>query len=324
VVPLANRSGSYIIAGDQSGRAWAVDAQNGSLSFRGQGGAQLGGRIQAQPAVQLKAWANAAYLGSAFGGTDLLFFATADSGTNNRVWALKSWDLTNGHGAVAWVYNPGDLAMINGGMLVDYATNKLWVASRSGGVGSLRVIDTLTGARVASWNVGDVDLPLAYDGSTKQVYVTNNAGVVYGFDVTLAATTQPLWQFTAGVQSNYAFPTGSGFIASLSGSLQWFKVNMATAPPTITTAWSTPPAIASPTGIRIEYGTQKIYVGDSTGMLHQVDVATGVEDTTKRRQIGLSGQGLGTPTIDPYFAGGLKRLYVNGLDGRLCAVEVPY
>jgi hypothetical protein len=214
--------------------------------------------------------------------------------------------------------------MVSGGMVLDINTNSLWVASRAGGVGSLRVLNSLTGARKFAWSIGDVDLPLAIDVASNQIYVTNNAGTVYGFDASLAATTQPVWQSAVGTQSSYAYPTGHGFIASLTGSLQWFKVSaQADGGTTIAPQWTTAPAMTAPTGVRIDYGTpQKIYVGDSAGVLHQVDLVTGVEDTTKRRQISASG--LGTPTLDPYFASGAKRLYVNSTDGRLCAIEVPY
>lgn len=325
VVPLANRSGNYIVTGDQSARAWVINAQTGSLAFRGNGGAQLGTIIQAQPAAQLLAnqGSNSAYL-AAFPSTDLLFFATRDTGAGNRVWALRSWDPTSGDGSAAWAYAPGDLQMINGGMVVDGPRNNLWVASRAGGVGSLRVINTITGALRVAWNVGDVDLPLAFDQTSKQVYVTNNAGVVYGFDATLTAATQPVWQKPmSGALSNYAFPTGNGFMASLSGSVEWWGVSTTDAGTTFTSRWPTPPSMTSaPTGVRIDYVTpQKVYVGDSAGVLHQIDLATGVEDVAKRRTIGFSG--LGTPTIFP-ITGTPRRLFVNSLDGRLCAVELPY
>jgi hypothetical protein len=318
VVPLTGRTGSYIVTGDQSGFATVISAATGSLIFKGNGGTALGGRIQAQPAVQLLQYSNAAY-SAAFPSTDLLIFATADTGTVNKVVALKSTD-----GTLAWTYAPGDLAMVSGGMVLDTNTNNLWVASRAGGVGTLRVLNSLNGTLKKAWSVGDVDLPLAYDAPSNQIYITNNAGVVYGFDASLTATTQPVWQSTIGTQSSYAYPTGHGFIASLSGSLQWFKVSAQTdGGTTIAPTWATAPAMTAPTGVRVDYGTpQKIYVGDSAGVLHQVDLTTGVEDTTKRRQISTSG--LGTPTIDPYFASGAKRLYVNSLDGRLCAIEVPY
>jgi hypothetical protein len=210
--------------------------------------------------------------------------------------------------------------MISGGMAFDYNTNNLWVASRAGGVGAVRVINTLTGARVASWSVGDVDLPIAYDSGSHQMYVTTTTGAVSGFDATLVATTQPVWTFPGtGALSSYAFPTGYGFVASSGTSIQWYGVSGTT----VTAKWATAPAITGPTGVRIDYRTpQKLYVGDSAGVLHQIDMATGVEDTTKRRTLGLAG--LGTPTIDPYFAGGAARLYVNSLDGRLCTVDVPY
>src|SRR6185295_8071766 len=132
VLPLANRTGNFIVTGDQSGRAYAINAQTGAVAFRGNGGAQLGTRIQAQPAIQRLAKSGSAYTAK-WGSTDLLFFATADVGLGNRVWALKSWDPVGGHGSVAWAYAPGDLAMVSGGMIVDETNNTLWVASRTGG-----------------------------------------------------------------------------------------------------------------------------------------------------------------------------------------------
>jgi hypothetical protein len=311
VVPLQGRSGTFIVVGDQAGIPRVIDATTGVVVLTMN---PVGTSIQAQPAVALRQYTNTAF--QAKWADDLLIFASRNSGAANNV--VMAFHGSTGN--QAWSYAPGDLQMISGGMAFDYNTNYLWVASRSGGVGSVRVIDTLTGARVASWSAGDVDLPIAYDSSSHQMYVTSTTGVVSGFDATLAATTQPVWQFVGtGTLSSYAFPTGFSFIASQANSLQWYGVSGTT----VTPRWATAPAITAPTGVRIDYRSpQKLYVGDSAGVLHQIDVATGVEDTTKRRTLGLAG--LGTPTIDPYFAGGAARLYVNSLDGRLCAVDVPY
>lgn len=317
-VPLANRSGTYLLVGDQSGYAYALDASTGSpiwptVNGAGNAGGPIGTRIQAQPAAQLRSRSNAAF--QAAHPADLLFYATADTAThtNNRVWALNSTD-----GSQRWVYNPADLDWVNGGMLVDYTNNRLWVAALStSGQASLRVINTLNGAEVARASLGSISHPVAWGFATSEVYITTDAGTVYAFPLTFTPPTLTAsWSYVTGAQSNYAFPTNEGFIASLANSVQRYSVNPTTK--VVTPIWATPPAVTAPSGVRVEYASQKIFVGDNAGNLHQIDVTTGAIDTT----VSVGTAALATPTIDPNFTP--KRLYVGGSDGRLCTYAVPF
>lgn len=309
VVPLAGRTGTWMVAGDMEGYTYVISAQSGVVEWVGNGGAPIGTRIGAQPAVQLYQYSNAAFQ-AANPGRDLIFFATRNSSTtNNRVVALSSVT-----GEVVWSYAPGNLDIISGGMLVDRTNNRLWVASRSGGgaQASVRVLSTLSGTLQASYAIGDVDHPIAWGYKTNEAFVTTNDGVVYAYDL---ATLAPTWSYVTGPQANYAFPTNDGFIASLTGSVQRYKRNATTG--VHDPLWAMPPTIAYPTGVRIEYVSQKLLVGDNAGTLHQVDVANGALE----KSIALATDGLGTPTIDPNVT--IKRLYIGGIDGRLCAVDLP-
>jgi outer membrane protein assembly factor BamB len=203
----------------------------------------------------------------------------------------------------------------SGGVLVDYTNNRIWLGVRAGGVNqpSLHVINSLTGAAVTTYQLGDIDLPINRDSQSNQAYVTTNAGMAYGYDLNSMAQK---WSFNTGVLNAYIFPTGNGFIASIKGppgQVQWYSVNPANGQ--VTPVWATPVSISGPTGIRIDYVNQKIFVGSSDGKVHQIDVATGVD----QKQVTVSTQQLGTPTIDTTA----NRLTVGGMDGRLCAFQLP-
>jgi outer membrane protein assembly factor BamB len=249
---------------------------------------------------------------------DLFFFATRNNApagksysTNNKVVAINSDD-----GSVAWTYAPNDLDIVNGGMMVDYQRNTLWVASRSGNntLASLRVLSSLDGSELGRLSLGDIDNGVVRDYGNPsttaggQAYVVNNVGVAYGLDLT---TLKVVWSANVGAMSAYPFPTGNGFIASLKkGQVAIYTVNGTT----VSRAWSTP--IANPSGVRVDYVAQKIFVGSSDKSLHQLDVATGADE----RQVAFNSQ-VGTPTIDTTPS--VYRLHVGLADGRLCALQLP-
>ncbi len=310
VVPLQGQTGNYILVGDQAGKAYALDSSTGSTFWTGNGGTALGSAIQAQVGVQLYAYANAAFR-TANPNRDLVLVATRNSSsTNNKLYALSSVD-----GSVVWTYAPAAMDIASGGVLVDYANNRIWLGVRAGGVNqpSLHVINSLTGAPVTTFQLGDIDLPINRDSQSNQAYVTTNAGMAYGYDLNSMAQR---WSFNTGVLNAYIFPTGNGFIASIKGppgQVQWYAVNPSNGQ--VTPVWATPVSISGPTGIRIDYVNQKIFVGSFDGKVHQIDIATGVD----QKQVTVSTQQLGTPTIDTTA----NRLTVGGMDGRLCAFQLP-
>ena len=303
-VPLQGRSGRYGLVGDQSGLAYAVDLSTGTLAWTGNLGVALGAAIQAPLGVQLYAYAGSAFQ-SAHPGRDLVFAGTRNaSHVLNSVSALSSLD-----GTVVWTYAPLDLDQVNGGFLVDYATDRLWVAARSnsGAQASLRVLSTLDGSEVARLSLGDLDTGVVKDFQSNQAYVVNTAGVATGVDLTSRAT---VWTASVGVSSSYLYPLGNGFLVSLqSGSVQRWSVSGATA----TMTWST--SVPGPSGVTVDYANQTLYVGAADGTLRKLRLSDGVETGSTS----VSTSALSMPTIDVTGA----RLSVGTLGGELCSFAMP-
>lgn len=319
VVPLRGLPGQYILVGDQGGVAYAINAASGEVLWRWNNGGTPIGAIQSFPVTQLHDYANAAYQ-AAHPGRDLVFFATRLANpAQNQVVALNA-----ATGALVWRYQPGNLGMVSGGMVVDYPTNRLFIGSltHAGSTDSLRILNTLNGAEVARRPVGDIELSLVKNAFSNQVYATNSAGSVHAIDV---ATTQQAWSMpiaTRPAPSTPAFtsfvrPQGAGFVASIAaGRVEFYDVTGAAGTqPTL--RWSTP--IANPSGVFSlnSGGAARIYVGSSDGRVHQLELTDG----TDSRQVSIGGaQRIGTPTIDHT----VSRLHVGSEDGRICAFPVPF
>lgn len=304
VVTLWGDTAKTILTGDGTGHAYAIDASTGTLAWTGLSGEPLGDAIVAQPVVQLRAYANAAYV-AAHPERDLVFFATRNtSTTGNAVFALDG-----STGAEVWRYAPGDLDAVSGGMMVDYSGNRVFVAARSNGgtQPSLHVLDSLTGARVAALSLGDFDTGVVLNPTSGQALAASAAGSVYGIalsDLSIA------FQASVGAPASWPFPAGTGFIVSLtSGAVERWTVSGATA----SRSWTT--AIADPSGVTLEYGAQVAYVGSSDGRLHQLSLATGAD----QQQIDFADGAVGAPSIDTLS----KRLYAGTVGGHVCAFELP-
>ncbi|MBX7100557.1 MAG: PQQ-like beta-propeller repeat protein [Myxococcaceae bacterium] len=303
-VPLEGRSGRFGLVGDQSGFVYAVDLSSGALAWTGNLGVALGSAIQAPVGVQLFAYADASFR-SAHPSKDLVFAGTRNaSHTLNSVSALSSVD-----GSVVWAYAPLDLDQVNGGFLVDYATDRLWVAARSnsGAQASLRVLSTLDGSEVARLTLGDLDTGVVKDFQSNQAYVIDTAGVATGIDL---ATRTTVWTANVGVSSSYLYPLGNGFLVSLqSGEVQRWSVSGATA----TMGWST--SVPGPSGVTVDYTNQVLYVGASDGTLRKLRLSDGVQTGSTT----VSSSAVSMPTID--VVGG--RLSVGTLGGELCSFPMP-
>lgn len=316
VVPLRGLSGQYLLVGTQDGYMYALNAQTGAVLWRGDNGQPLG-KIQALPVTQLYNFANATY--QAAQPRDLVFFATRIDGnpTGNKVIALDG-----ATGQRVWLYQPNDLDMVSGGMMVDYANNRLVVVARSNGntQDSLRILNTLTGQEVARLPLGDIDFSVVRLPATHQALVTANDGTVSAVGLT---SMQVEWSMTLpGTPTNYARPQGRGFLATLqSGLVQYYLLatkadGTATAP--TAPSWSTP--VAGPTGAFVyllNASSGRVYVGSSDGKLHELDVHTGVN--LKQVSLGTA-QRIGMPTVDNT----VNRLHVGTQDGRVCAFQVPF
>jgi|GEM_PF-1784726 len=322
VVPLRGLPGQYILVGDQAGVAYAINATTGQVLWQWDNGGQPIGTIQSFPVTQLHDFANAAYQ-AAHPGRDLVFFATRlANAAQNRVVALNA-----ATGAVVWTYQPGDLGMVSGGMVVDYTTNQLFIGTKShaGSLDTLRVLNTLatgsTAQEVARLPVGDIDVSLVRNALTNNIFATDSDGTVHAVSV---STLQKVWSLpiaTRPAQNTPAFtsfvrPQGGGFVASIAaGRVEYYETSAAN--PVPVRKWSTP--IASPSGTFSlnRSGVARIYVGSSDGKVHQLELTNG----TDSGQVSMGGaQRIGTPTIDHTAS----RLHVGSEDGRICAFPVPF
>ncbi|WP_373564438.1 dehydrogenase [Myxococcus sp. CA039A] len=319
VVPLNGLAGQYILTADQSGVAYALNATTGTELWRWDNTGAPIGTIQSFPVTQLHDYANAAYK-AARPNLDLAFFATRLANPAlNRVVALNART-----GTPVFTYQPGDLGMVSGGMVVDYTTNRLFIGSKThgGSTASLRVLDTLTGTEVTRLSLGDLEHSLVRNAVANQIFATNSDGVVHGID---AGTLAPVWSANVATRpspstpafTSFVRPLGWGFVASLaSGSVEFWDYTTAGAT-TPSQVWTT--LIENPSGTFTlnSNGVVRIYVGSSDGKVHQLEMIGGVD--SQQVSIGDT-QLIGTPTIDTT----VSRLHVGSQDGRICAFPVPF
>ncbi|MFQ5776804.1 MAG: DNRLRE domain-containing protein [Terriglobia bacterium] len=329
VIPSAFSStgvdATYVGAGD--GRVYAFNVLTGAMLWQSVVlSSGVGSGIQGGAAVQADAFSNASFTPSC-APCDLVIVGTRNTGlgssTNNSVVAL------NGNtGAVVWTFTPGNLDIINSTPLVDFTNNVVWVSSRAGSGGtqpSLWKLNSVTGALIESFNLGDIDGSPTLNADGQQVYVVVNSG-----SLVAARTSIPACTFTTnpgtGAGVGFPLPISAGANADdifFSTATTVNKVNFAYGAATCTGTFTTPatgwtnPAIATPsapifTPLPL---TLFLYVGSSDGRLHKIDPTTGADLAT--RDVNLSAT-VGSPSFDVV----LSRLYVGDTSGRIYAFDL--
>jgi len=240
-------------------------------------------------------------------------------------------------GAAVWTTtgNTGSISkmdIINSTPLIDYKNSAIWVTSRSAGgtaQPSLWKLNPTTGAVLATANLGDTDSSPTFNDNGSILFVGTNAGIIYAIN---PATGQP---FSAN--SNFASGDGSvvGYPAVVtsvypydtvvfSGATAVHAVNYNYLTNTFSTAWTNPVTILVPSAPVTYTGLGKVYVGGNDGLIHEINLATGVDDfdVTINLDNGYNNEPafVGNPSLDL----SLLRVYVSTNDQRAYSFGFPF
>ena len=310
-------SDAVVLGADQSATVYSVDATSGGLNWS----VTLTGAdaIQAPVAAQLQQWADATF--KATYSDDVLFVATRNSSaTTNKLFALKAMD-----GTVLWSFNGtiGSYSVdyIVGMPWVDYTRNYVYVVSRSNGgtQPSLWVINSLTGALVTSFSLGDIEASptMSVDGNT--LYVVNTSGNLYAVDMSgtpaykwtgahyaaLGSAVQGFIWENGDIPGRLYFGTTNGYVWSLQDP-------GAAAPPNpASPLWKT--AVTAPS---TPLPMDKLYVGSSDGKVHQLNLTTGVDE--KQFTVGSGAYQVGDVSSETG-----NEIFVPTTEGTLYKLPVP-
>jgi outer membrane protein assembly factor BamB len=306
-----------VIGGDQGGKVYSVDAATGGLNWS----VTLTGAdgIEAPIAAQLLQWSDATF--QAAYTADVLFVATRNSSTTtNKLFALSAMD-----GTVLWSFN-GTVSLNNmdyivGMPWVDYARNYVYVVSRSnsGAQPSLWVINSLNGALVTSFSLGDIEASptMSVDGNT--LYVVTTSGNLYAVDMsTLAykwtethyaalgsAVQGFIWE-NGDLPGRLYFSTANGYVWSLQDP------GAGVAPPNpASPLWKT--VVAGPS---TPLPMDKLYVGSSDGKVHQLNLTSGADE--KQFTVGSGAYQVGDVSTETG-----SEIFVPTTEGTLYKLPVP-
>ncbi|HUO35622.1 MAG TPA: DNRLRE domain-containing protein [Candidatus Acidoferrum sp.] len=317
VIYVGDSSGYlYGIASATGQILWVVDP-NGSTTNAFTGGA----------AVRI-----ASLLGTGVLPYDLVVLGTNIAGntSGNQIIGVNGstgamvWTVTGNSGS-----NP-KMDIINSTPLIDYKNNAIWVTSRSAGgtaQPSLWKLNPTNGAVLATAKLGDTDSSPALNDAGTVLFVGTNAGVIYAIN---PATGQP-FSASSNYNANDAAIVGYPIAVTsttpndtviFSGSANVHAVNYNTSTNTFSAAWSTPVTVPSAPITFTGLGT--VYVGGNDGLIHEINLATGVDDfdVTVNLLNGYNNEPafVGNPSLDLL----LNRVYVSTNDQRAYSFPFPF
>lgn len=313
-------------AGSGDGRVYAFDSATGAQLWQSP---VLGSAIVGSPAVQLKAFSAVSYP-HAF---DLVVVGTRNTAdtTNNAIYGL------NGDtGAVVWTFAPGNLDIMSGSPVLDYATNTAWVTSRAGALGtqpSLWLMDTATtnpaGQLLNSVLLNalattnrDIDASPEFDPTAAYVFAVTTGGDLVAVD---HANPNNVFTTNIGAVSGMGFPTvlqGAGandddIFFSTSGGVHKRTFDRTTQ--AFAAGWDTPIATLGGNPSTPVYSPAPLasflYVGVSDGRLKKLDPATGA--LLLARDV-LLGATIGDPSLDVV----ISKIYVGDSSGRIYSFDI--
>jgi hypothetical protein len=317
---------TILFTGDDAGYAQAVNALTGATvwgPFRPDANATITG-------------APGAILQQYGGVRDLILVPTRKNVSANPS-ALFGLGLADGS-TVSSFDGGGTMGPVDGTPAIDYATNRVFVASRQLNAGDtvwciqVNASDpALSPTPVWSRYVGDVDTSpvLRYDANGRgRVYVGNTTGTVYSLD---AATGGDERTFSTGdgAVKGFLFPDrrNNGLIFATDTKV-WSISDNGSA--TMTLNWQWTVAGLNPSIVLYRPESNNVYVGGGNGTLYQLEFVPdqAVPPTVKPPVVLGDGTGqVGAPSLDripPDVTPGKQLLIVGSESGVLYGVEVPF
>jgi hypothetical protein len=308
VVPISLGGAAKVaFVSSQDGRVYALDADSGAQLWVSP---VLGDMVQGGVAAEY----------TQFGADyDLILVGTRNSSTGNSFYGLNLAD-----GTVAWSFDNGGganaIGLIGGTANVDWATNRVYFASRSRVGGSANTVWCLSftdsgASLVWARQLGDVDGTLLLDSG--RVYVGTNNGLVHALD---AATGASLWAApfatNDGPVKGYVWrrPSTNQLLFSTTTTV-W---SLTDAGATASLAWSLG-TIPNPSTPLVSPLSPWAWVGGSDGRLYQLSLSGGLPTPTST-QLEPGAVTVGSPALS--IAEG--RAYVGTDTGRIYAVDVPF
>jgi hypothetical protein len=319
--PVFPSSDSVLFVGDDGGWVQAVDAKVGSI---------LWGPVRPDATATITG-APGAILTQYGGARDLILVPTRDNDslTPSALYGLRLTD-----GATLGSFDGGGtMGPINGSPAVDYATQRVYVASRSFSGGptiwciQVQAEPAPAFAACSDWTppaIGDVDVSPVIRGG--RVYVGDTAGTVYSLD---AATGGDVRTFVTGdgAVKGFLFPDrrNDNLFFATDTKVWSISDNGAASMPKNWEVGGLNPSI-------VLYRPQSnyVYVGGRNGTLYELELNAGDETaipTVRSRVLGDGTGQIGAPTLDisppDVVTPGNKLLVVGSEAGVLYGVEVP-
>ena len=308
VVPTSVVSGASLVVflGSEDGHVYAANAENGSTLWQSD---QLANILLAAPAG----------IFTDFGGAyNLLFVGSRDADADNAMYML---DPSDGHTITSFNNGGGSnaIGIISSAATVDYASNRIYFASRESSTGSSDTLWCLSfnGTSLSkAWSVplGDIDgAPILYGD---RLYVGNNSGTVYAID---PSNGQTIWSYATndGPVKGYIWPE---FTSSTPRKLFFSTTNDVWAltdnGTSANLAWQQT-GISSPSSPLFVLGATNLYVGSGDGKLYQLNTAAGSIVTSVT--LGDGSAAIGCPAYDVVN----QTAYVGSESGAIYGIQLP-
>jgi hypothetical protein len=327
VIYVADQDGLvYGVPTDTGQILWAVNPNNAAQVGAGTTNAFVGAGAVLVKSTSLLFNGGAWFLPA----HDLLVLGTHNGATTtgNQILGIDGntgatiWTTTGNAGGVP----PIDI--ISSTPAIDYVNHAIWVTSRGGGAAghnTLWKLNPNTGAVLAMAALGDTDSSPSLSFLSDVLFVGNNTGTLYAVDV---ATGQQVASFATGDGAIVSFPLvlqsplANTYEVVFSGATAVHAVNYNKVSHTFSLAWNPAVAITGPSAPISFSGAGKVYVGSSNGFIHEIDLATGVDDY--QMVVNTVNTGTGAAVGDPALDIILSRIYISTTDQRAYGFTFPF